>query len=290
MKEKIVGIYLVKNKVNGLCYVGQSININKRFETYRYAKENNLFISEVLKKELIEFGVSNFEFSIILECDKEELDFYEKKYIAELKTFDKNFGYNIYNGGRKGFNVSEETRKVMREKKLGIPRDEKTRLSISMKTMGVKKTRLTNYNMKRKVAVRSKVICVETGEVFYNMGHAANKFDGKRQNIFNVILGKQDTAYGYKWRLCTEEEGKLLPDKPPREYKYINKYVRKYDWSVLCVETGEVFPSMIKAAVAVQGKAWGIRNAIKNPNRLSYGYHWVRINPLPLENKKGDIN
>ena len=94
----MIGIYIVKNKLNGKVYVGQSVEIEIRWkheinESLRLKYPKNKFI-RALKK----YGAENFEFSILEECKIEELDekeiFYIKKYNSTV------FGYNTSLGGK----------------------------------------------------------------------------------------------------------------------------------------------------------------------------------------------
>ena len=65
------GIYKYTNKINGKVYVGQSINIEKRYEQHLYFANN---ISKLLAKgqkplaidkAINKYGIANFSFEII---------------------------------------------------------------------------------------------------------------------------------------------------------------------------------------------------------------------------------
>lgn len=51
-----------------------------------------------------------------------------------------------------------------------------------------------------------KVQCVETGEVFKNMGQAAKSVGVCRANIANAVYGRQHTAGGYHWVRVVEND------------------------------------------------------------------------------------
>ena len=90
------GIYLITNKLNGMQYVGQSINIENRFKQHCYGRTNNSRIDKAIK----EFGVDNFVFEIICECNENMLDVEEKKFINLYASFRQ--GYNLTSGGQGG--------------------------------------------------------------------------------------------------------------------------------------------------------------------------------------------
>lgn len=76
----MVGIYMLTNKLTGDIYVGQSINLRKRFLNYfnlnYLSRRNELIIS----RALIKYGYSNFSVTILEYCDKCELDVREQHY------------------------------------------------------------------------------------------------------------------------------------------------------------------------------------------------------------------
>lgn len=95
------GIYKIKNLVNGKCYIGQSVNIQKRWYEHRYKAFSNGDISfnSPIHLAFRKYGLDNFEFSILLECNIDELDEKEKSLILEHNTLFPN-GYNIMVGGQ----------------------------------------------------------------------------------------------------------------------------------------------------------------------------------------------
>lgn len=114
----MIGIYAIKNKINGKMYIGKSINISARFSTHTYqlkqktrSKDCNRYLFNAVKK----YGLDNFELVILFETDKldEELlvekEFY---YINLYKTTNSNFGYNLRLDSSTKCIVHEETKKL----------------------------------------------------------------------------------------------------------------------------------------------------------------------------------
>ena len=95
----MIGIYKISNMVNGKCYIGQSVNIYKRWNNHKCAcynsnaHEYNYYIYRAMRK----YGIENFTFEIIEECTQELLNEREKFWIAYYDSF-KN-GYNETEGG-----------------------------------------------------------------------------------------------------------------------------------------------------------------------------------------------
>lgn len=113
-----VGIYMFTNKLTGDIYVGQSIDLRKRFLNYfnlsYLSRRNELIIS----RALIKYGYSNFSVTILEYCDKCELDVREQHYFDTL-----NPQYNIQKvagGSSKGLILSEETKNKISQALKGV--------------------------------------------------------------------------------------------------------------------------------------------------------------------------
>lgn len=141
-----VGIYMLTNKLTGDIYVGQSIDLRKRFLNYfnlsYLSRRNELIISSQrdpggvpegppLGRAIIKYGYSNFSVTILEYCDKCDLDVREQHYFDTL-----NPQYNIQKvaggsslpegeepplkGGSKGLILSEETKNKISQSLKGV--------------------------------------------------------------------------------------------------------------------------------------------------------------------------
>lgn len=84
------GIYMLTNKLIEDTYIGQSIDISKRFKIYlnpSYLKRSSCY---KISRALIKYGYSNFSLTILEYCDKSNLLIKEKDYFEKL-----NPQYNI---------------------------------------------------------------------------------------------------------------------------------------------------------------------------------------------------
>ena len=93
-----IGIYKYQNKINQKIYIGQSSNIERRYEQHLYAAkhphEKNILIDKAISK----YGIENFTFEIIEICSLEELDEKECYWIGYYNSY--NNGYNNTIGGK----------------------------------------------------------------------------------------------------------------------------------------------------------------------------------------------
>jgi len=108
-------VYKCTNLVNGISYIGvttKSIEYRKRTHENASKYSNKKFYN-ALKK----YGFDNFEWSILHECSSiDELSSLEKYYIEKYDTF--NNGYNLTTGGELKKIISEESKEIMRSKRL----------------------------------------------------------------------------------------------------------------------------------------------------------------------------
>lgn len=105
----LIGIYRIVNNINGKCYIGQSIDIERRFRDHRNRSFTTKYETPVYKA-FQKYGVDNFSFEIVEECPAEKLDEREMFYIAKYKSAEKKYGYNFTFGGKgyHGTNYTEQ--------------------------------------------------------------------------------------------------------------------------------------------------------------------------------------
>lgn len=116
----MTGIYKIENKINGKIYVGQSVNIKRRWKEHRVrafskAVSNHQYECP-LYRAIRKYGLDNFCFSVLEECNQEELNKKEKYYIKLYNTLDENFGYNLVDDDY----VKTGTQKITSEQLLQI--------------------------------------------------------------------------------------------------------------------------------------------------------------------------
>lgn len=95
------GIYKIENMINGKMYIGQSINIERRWARHRYATDD-FAIHRAIRK----YGIENFSFSILEECSEKNLDDKEIYWITKYNSLIPN-GYNMIEGGSNGSGLAK---------------------------------------------------------------------------------------------------------------------------------------------------------------------------------------
>lgn len=121
-REAICGIYKITNLVNGKVYIGLSKHILTRWIEH---KSHYKTIDSVLYCAMRKYGLDNFSFEILEECNSEELSEREKFYIQQYRSyvgFEDCKGYNATLGGEdsSGMIITQETRmKLSLKRQLG---------------------------------------------------------------------------------------------------------------------------------------------------------------------------
>lgn len=100
-------IYQIKNNINNKVYIGSTNNFKRRKNTHIYKLENNQHDNYHLQNSWNKYGCSNFEFSIICECDDLNQFRVEQEYIDKyICDWDKCYNISIYaNGGSSHFDI-----------------------------------------------------------------------------------------------------------------------------------------------------------------------------------------
>ena len=110
----MIGIYKIENLINGKVYIGQSINTSARWLAHKEVLSMPSHAYELKKplyKDMNKYGIENFKFEIIEECDKEKLNEKEIYWIKKYNSyyFDNNSnGYNLTRGGEASINSYTE--------------------------------------------------------------------------------------------------------------------------------------------------------------------------------------
>ncbi len=131
MDKHKIGIYCIRNIINGMIYVGQSVEMEKRFKRHRNSLSCGKHHNDFLQRAWNKHGPDAFEFEILEECQESELNEKEYYYIEEVfKSRDYKNGYNGREAGSNGRH-SEESRRKMSESTKGQICKEETRKKFS---------------------------------------------------------------------------------------------------------------------------------------------------------------
>lgn len=212
-------VYQHKNKINGKMYFGiTSRNPNERWGSNGGNYKSTPHFYSAIQK----YGWDNFEHNILYEnITKEEACNIEKMLIEKYNTQNREFGYNILEGGQASQlpkEVREKMSKAMmgNQNGLGHPCTEEKKKKISAAQKGRKfseehKAKLSEAAKKRHVPCseekkkmlsqsypyKRKVYCDETDIVYPSVQGCAKKLHLHATLVSKVCQGKLHTTGGY---------------------------------------------------------------------------------------------
>lgn len=98
--KTVCGIYKITNQTTNECYIGQSVDVYKRWcDHVKCGIGIDTPVGNKLYQAMAEYGIQNFTFELLQECVREELDKQEKYFISLYES--DSYGYNSTAGNGK---------------------------------------------------------------------------------------------------------------------------------------------------------------------------------------------
>lgn len=131
-REKISGIYVIVNTVNGKVYVGQTSDFRTRWNKHKSSLILGIHDNRHLQAAWSKYGQDVFEFQILEHCSTKQLTEREQYYLDLYKA--RGNSYNIAMDAHvpaRGVKRTEETRRRMSKANTGRICTEETRKKMS---------------------------------------------------------------------------------------------------------------------------------------------------------------
>lgn len=246
-------IYAHINKINGKIYIGQT----KQNLKQRWGSDGRRYKGQIFYDAIKKYGWDNFEHILILDnLTQEQANHYEKIFIKEYNTTNKNFGYNITDGGNS--NTLNEKQKELRRK--------------------------LNYQMWQdgtfKELINTPVYCVELNQSFESALEAERQLKINNSAIQKVCKGQLNYT-GIKngqplhWiylKDYNEDIVKILEGK--------QEILKGVSIPIYCVELDKIFNSATEAGAELGIDASSIRKVIRGKQKTAGKFHWVEKKEL----------
>jgi group I intron endonuclease len=218
-------IYKIINKINGMIYIGQTIQtLEERWQQHRKSNSNCRYLKSAFKK----YGIDQFEFKLICICFDKELDKFETQYIKTFNSMVPN-GYNLRNGGNSSRHHEETKKKISETLKgrtdiirpktqLGKPHTEETKQKISNSLKGrtdIIRRKASNWigkhhseESKNKMAESHKIYTsinqYDLNNIFIkcfsSISEASKETNVDKTGILKCCKNIRKKAGGFKWR------------------------------------------------------------------------------------------
>lgn len=207
---------------NGKVYIGITCQKPKarwaNGNGYLQVMKNGKYRQPLMARAVIKYGWDNILHEILFSgLTKEEAETKEQELIAEYKSNNRDYGYNIANGGsvhqhteeskkkmsnsHKGMKHTEETKRKMSEAAIGKTFSDETKKKIGEAS----RNRSEDINKRIGKAHEIPIFCVETGCIYSSAKDASRITGIERTSIGKACNGKQKTAGGLHWKYYIEE-------------------------------------------------------------------------------------
>lgn len=100
--KKPMGVFQIKNEINGRVLIGNSRNLENRYNSYVFQLNMGNYRNKALQEDWNKYGEKSFTYSILEEIEQDdnpfrdyndELKSLEEKWLEKLQPFDEK-GYN----------------------------------------------------------------------------------------------------------------------------------------------------------------------------------------------------
>lgn len=202
-------VYVVTNKINGKKYVGQTVQTLKGRWSYHKSPASRCL---GLKSAIEKYGVDNFVIKEVAKASsQEEMDALEKEWIVKENSMSPN-GYNLISGGGAGKVYSKESRKKMSESRKKYKQSPESNAKGAKTRSGTgncnygrdfspeHRARISTKSKGNNSRAKIKVICIETGEIFPSISHAAKAIDANVGYMHQHVNGKYSKIKGLTFR------------------------------------------------------------------------------------------
>ena len=214
-------IYKITNPNNKI-YIGQTINFNRRINTYK--NFNKIFHQKKLVNSFKKYGFDSHKIEVLINCKAEELNFWEEFYINLFDSFKSDYGLNSTSGG------------YIPKNKLSTPLTSEWKEKISKAHIGRKREAFTKEWKENISKSAKKIIKNETW--INNLKEAAiiRKNNGgyiikeeqkeKFKKSYSIFLKSEK---GIEFKNNISQNTKKLFSKPVLQYTMDMVFIKKWD-------------------------------------------------------------
>ncbi len=253
------GVYKIENQITKDIYIGSSVHLVNRKSRHFKDLEKNIHHSIILQRAVNKYGIENFIFIVLENCEKEVLLIREQHYLDTLLPM-----YNILSqaGNSLGHTVTEKTK------------DKHKRYALEN---NVRPPESTWKERQQKVYMLDKN-SLEVLNEFESLSSAC-RFIGKKGTYVSTLSSccnnKRFSAFGYRWVFSLADIKKLRDKKPLVSWckglkigNRKSKKIKQFDMNNNYIAE---FNS-VKEAESIFGK--GISNCALGKSKSSNGYMW----------------
>lgn len=211
----MTGVYTIINKIDGKVYVGSSAkSLHIRFRVHKRELLKKSHHNQYLQNAVNKYGIENFEFEIIHECEPEFCLSFEQYWRNMLCSWDRRFGYDMcYIAGnmlgtkrtdeaKKKISISRKKYKGKNHPSWGKKLTQHTKDLISESRSGIKNINFGRYGSKHYLS--KPVLQFTKDGIFINewggIREAGREIGMPHTHISSVCKGLVKSAGGFVWK------------------------------------------------------------------------------------------
>lgn len=207
----MIGIYKITNNINNKSYIGQSINITQRWINHK-SNAKNLDYQTPLYRAIRKYGIENFSFEILEECQEQDLNDKEIYWIKFFDSFgDKGYNLTLGGGGTRRFDIYKIVNLYKQNNNI-----KQTAKEIGCHPTTVKSI-IHSFGLygKEEIKAVEKInpITLEVIASYSSLGEASNDNYFTITAISNAASGKTSNCGGFYWRFTDDKSKKFKPIK-----------------------------------------------------------------------------
>ena len=293
-----IGVYQIRNTINGMVYIGSSMDISTRWREHKYDLRMNNHRNQHLQNAYNKYGKDAFVYEVLELIDEENKDqqFEREQYWIDLKeACNKKKGYNIQS---EVLIVPKISKKVvcLETKEIFESLEEAGRakgissgsISCCCNKRKLKQTggyhwrfydeyvNMTEEEIEKVLYNKWKrIVCLETGEIFKSYHETGLKKGTIQSCCSQTIKGNIKNCFG-KHYLYKEDYDKLSKEQIINIVNYKPEGF-KGSGEVVCVETGKIYKNAERAAIEenLLGASGGILNCCYKKAITCRNLHWL---------------
>lgn len=297
-------VYAHINKKNGKIYFG----ITRTRPTNRWGAGSGYYKCSKFYPAIKRYGWDGFYHIVILRnLSKEEALYLEKSYIKLYNTRDRRYGYNTDQGGQDAEVSKLVKRRLIQERKIrpvicletgeryesveeleALDGQNHSYLRDACKSKGSRVHNGKHYLyiedyikldlnqiqdiIDGKFQNHKEVVCMETGEVFWDATKAGRILSFGKNSVANRCnhfrdRGRDNFCGGFHWAYKEDYEKLTSED--------IERIINLDNFRVVCIETGEIYDNPIEAGKATKADGGVIRSCCRGKFKHAAGLHWM---------------
>ena len=261
--DDIFCIYKIIDKRTGnVLYVGRTSQaLRKRF--LQHLANTSTYADRKLRK----YNKEDLEILPITTTDDEEM----AGWLEEIWTEEYGKTFSLLNT-KIGDKFDNATKNKIRNSLKGYKHTDIAKSNMSKSQLGRKQTNITKEKIGSHHKIKISVVLLNTGEIFESVSDAAKKYQTRSDRILKQC--KLEGRFSENVWVFKTDYDKMSNEDIQKRIFYVQNY-----YKIVCVETGQIFNSILETSHEMNINRKGISDSCKNGKSVK-GFHFQHMRNL----------